>query len=79
MMVTGDNTYKNDVLTHRDAFTDGDVSKLLTPATFVNSHDDGLWTTLLYFKISDWLEKIGTPDKRYWVCDSRLICVYDLN
>ncbi|KAG8699298.1 hydrolase 76 protein [Ceratobasidium sp. 394] len=66
MMVTGDNSYKSNVLNHRYAFTSGSVSKLLTPATFVNSHDDGLWTTLLYFKISEWLEKLGTPDTRYW-------------
>ncbi|KAG8793267.1 hydrolase 76 protein [Ceratobasidium sp. 428] len=66
MMVTGDNQYKNHVLNHRYAFTSGSTSKLLTPSTFVNSHDDGLWTTLLYFKISEWLEKMGTPDTRYW-------------
>ncbi|QRV82263.1 glycoside hydrolase family 76 protein [Ceratobasidium sp. AG-Ba] len=57
MLVTGDNQYKSNVLSHRYAFTSGNVSKLLTPATFVNSHDDGLWTTFLYFKIDEWLIK----------------------
>ncbi|KAG8742903.1 hypothetical protein FRC10_000762 [Ceratobasidium sp. 414] len=65
-MVMGDNSYKSNVLNHRYAFTSGNVSKLLMPATFVNSHDDGLWTTLLYFKISEWLERLSTPDTRYW-------------
>ncbi|KAG8701110.1 hypothetical protein FRC11_012424 [Ceratobasidium sp. 423] len=67
MMITGDNQYKEHVTTAQDASTDGAISLFLGPAAFHECHDDALWIVLLYFKIDEWLGKIGNKDSRYWV------------
>jgi hypothetical protein len=69
MLLTGDNQFKDDVLNFNFAFTDGSFNWLLGPGAFSESHDDALWTVLLYFKIDEWLPKIGKSDSRYWVSD----------
>lgn len=69
MLLTGDNQYKHHVTSAGVAFTDGAISFLLGSGAFSESHDDALWTVLLYFKIDEWLTKIGDSDSRYWVCD----------
>jgi hypothetical protein len=69
MLMTGDNQFKDDVLGFNFAFTDGAFNWLLGPGAFSESHDDALWTVLLYFKIDEWLQKIDEYDDRYWVSD----------
>ncbi|KAG8716097.1 hypothetical protein FRC09_016055 [Ceratobasidium sp. 395] len=73
MLLTGDNQYKHHVTSAGIAFTDGAVNYLLPSGAFAESHDDALWTVLLYFKISEWLEKIGSPDSRYWDAGIKLL------
>ncbi|CEL61163.1 hypothetical protein RSOLAG1IB_09805 [Rhizoctonia solani AG-1 IB] len=64
MMITGDDQYRDYVLTARDA----SAGSLLVPENFNESHDDALWTVLLYFKIDEW-----TTDGRYWDAGIRLL------
>jgi hypothetical protein len=71
-MITWDNQYKHAITSAGFAFTDGAVQFLLIPGSFYESHDDALRTVLLYFKIDEWLEKIGSKDSRYWVSNFRL-------
>ncbi|KAB5591563.1 hypothetical protein CTheo_4992 [Ceratobasidium theobromae] len=73
MLLTGDNQFKDDITSFGAAFTDGSFSYLLGPAAFSNSHDDALWTVLLYFKIDEWLEKIEDPDECFWDAGIKLL------
>ncbi|CCO33578.1 hypothetical protein BN14_07662 [Rhizoctonia solani AG-1 IB] len=65
-MITWDNQYKYGITSAGFAFTDAAVQFILIPGSFYDSHDDALRTVLLYFKIDEWLEKIGSKDSRYW-------------